>query len=26
VAEFYDTDRLRPKFANFSGKPLFFMT
>ncbi|HXN00127.1 MAG TPA: 6-phosphofructokinase [Candidatus Dormibacteraeota bacterium] len=26
VAEFYNTDRLRPKFANFSGKPLFFMT
>lgn len=26
VAEFYDTDRLRPKFANFAGKPLFFMT
>jgi ATP-dependent phosphofructokinase / diphosphate-dependent phosphofructokinase len=26
VAEFYNTERLRPKFANFSGKPLFFMT
>ncbi|HZV59455.1 MAG TPA: 6-phosphofructokinase [Candidatus Eremiobacteraceae bacterium] len=26
VNEFYNTERLRPKFANFSGKPLFFMT
>jgi 6-phosphofructokinase 1 len=26
VAEFYDTERLRPKFTNFANKPLFFMT
>ena len=26
VAEFYDTERLRPKFSNFANKPLFFMT
>jgi 6-phosphofructokinase len=26
VAEFYNTERLRPKFSNFANKPLFFMT
>jgi 6-phosphofructokinase 1 len=26
VDEFYSTERLRPKFTNFAGKPVFFMT
>jgi 6-phosphofructokinase len=26
VMEFYNTERLRPKFSNFANKPLFFMT
>ncbi|GAC1617676.1 MAG: 6-phosphofructokinase [Candidatus Acidiferrum sp.] len=26
VAEHYNTERLRPKFSNFSNKPLFLMT
>jgi ATP-dependent phosphofructokinase / diphosphate-dependent phosphofructokinase len=26
VAQFYDTDRYRPKYENFGSKPLFIMT